>query len=68
MVFISVAQEKAAALQAHLKASGVLLTGLYQLRLVTHLDLNAEDIALAVAAFATFSADNNIPIPEAHHV
>ncbi len=54
MVFISVAQEKAAALQAHLKASGVLLTGLYQLRLVTHLDLNAEDIALAVAAFRNF--------------
>lgn len=54
MVFISVAQDQAAALQAHLQASGVLLTGLYQLRLVTHLDLDAAAIEQAVAAFRRF--------------
>jgi threonine aldolase len=54
MVFVDVAQDQAAALQAHLKASGVLLTGLYQLRMVTHLDVDAAGIARTVAAFRTF--------------
>ena len=50
MVFIDLPRERAAAAVAMLKEQGVLSTGLYQLRLVTHLDVNDEQIDLAVAA------------------
>ena len=50
MVFIDLPRERAAATVAALREQGVLSTGLYQLRLVTHLDVNDEQIDLAVAA------------------
>jgi threonine aldolase len=54
MVFVDIAPDQAAALQAHLQAAGVLLTGLYQLRMVTHLDVDQAGIARAIAAFRSF--------------
>lgn len=50
MVFVDVAPERAAALLAHLKSRGVLSTGLYRLRFVTHLDVDAVGIDHAIAA------------------
>jgi threonine aldolase len=49
IVFVDVAPEKAAGLVERLRAAGVLCTGLYTLRLVTHLDVTAADIDRAVA-------------------
>jgi threonine aldolase len=48
------AREKSAGLLAHLKANGVLATGLYRLRFVTHLDVDARGIDRAVAAIRSF--------------
>ncbi len=50
MVFINLPRERAAAAVAALREEGVLSTGLYQLRLVTHLDVNDEQIDQAIAA------------------
>jgi len=54
MVFATVAEHKVAGLAEHLQAQGILIaapnTG--ALRLVTHLDLDADAIRTAVAAFA----------------
>ena len=50
MVFIDLPRERAAAAVAALREQGVLSTGLYQLRLVTHLDVNDEQIDQAIAA------------------
>ncbi len=50
MVFIELPRERAAAAVAALREEGVLSTGLYQLRLVTHLDVNDEQIDQAIAA------------------
>jgi threonine aldolase len=50
MVFIELPRERAAAVVAALREQGVLSTGLYQLRLVTHLDVNDEQIDQAIAA------------------
>jgi threonine aldolase len=50
IVFVDLAPEKAAGAVERVKAAGVLCTGLYRLRLVTHLDVSAEDIPRAVAA------------------
>jgi threonine aldolase len=50
MVFIDLPRERAAAAVASLRERGVLSTGLYQLRLVTHLDVNDADIDRAVTA------------------
>jgi threonine aldolase len=49
IVFVDLAPEKAAGAVERLAAAGVLATGLYRLRLVTHLDVKAEDIPRAVA-------------------
>ena len=38
---------------AHLKSRGVLATGLYQLRFVTHLDVDAAGVDRAIAACAS---------------
>jgi threonine aldolase len=51
------ARDKSAALQEHLKAQGVLITGLYRLRFVTHLDVDAAGVDRAVAAVHSFFAD-----------
>jgi threonine aldolase len=49
IVFLDLAPEKAAGAVDRLKAAGLLCTGLYRLRLVTHLDVRADDIPRAVA-------------------
>jgi threonine aldolase len=50
MVFADVAAERAAGLVEHLKSRGVLVTGLYRLRFVTHFDVDAAGIDRAIAA------------------
>ena len=50
MVFIDLPRERAAAAVAALREQGVLSTGLYPLRLVTHLDVNDDQIDQAIAA------------------
>ncbi|MBC7992143.1 MAG: low-specificity L-threonine aldolase [Rhizobacter sp.] len=50
MVFADVQGERAAGLVSHLKSRGVLTTGLYRLRFVTHLDVDAEGVDHAIAA------------------
>ena len=50
IVFVDLAPEKAAGAVQRLRDAGVLATGLYRLRLVTHLDVSAGDIDRAVAA------------------
>jgi threonine aldolase len=54
IVFADVAPERAAGLIDHLKAHGVLATGLYRLRFVTHLDVDAAGIDRAIAAVRTY--------------
>ena len=51
---LGAARDQSAALLAHLKAQGVLATGLYRLRFVTHLDVDAAGIDRAVAAIRAF--------------
>ncbi|HYF19479.1 MAG TPA: low-specificity L-threonine aldolase [Ramlibacter sp.] len=48
------ARERSAALLDHLKQHGVLATGLYRLRFVTHLDVNRAGVDRAVAAVRGF--------------
>jgi len=48
IVFVTLAPEKVAGAVDRLKAAGILATGLYQLRLVTHLDISAADIERAI--------------------
>lgn len=48
MVFVDLAPEKAAGAVERLRAGGVLCTGLYRLRLVTHLDVSAADVERAI--------------------
>ena len=50
IVFADLAPERGAGLADCLKAHGVLATGLYRLRFVTHLDVDAEGVDRAVAA------------------
>jgi threonine aldolase len=49
IVFIDLAPDKAHGVVDRLRAAGVLCTGLYKLRLVTHLDVSAADVQRAVA-------------------
>jgi threonine aldolase len=51
---VGAAREQSAALLAHLKEQGVLITGLYRLRFVTHLDVDAAGIDRAVDAVRQF--------------
>ena len=53
---VGAARAQSAALQEHLKAEGVLITGLYRLRFVTHLDVDAAGVDRAVAAVRSFFA------------
>jgi threonine aldolase len=48
------AKERSAALLEHLNRQGVLATGLYRLRFVTHLDVDAAGIDRAIAAIRAF--------------
>ncbi|HEX6706393.1 MAG TPA: low-specificity L-threonine aldolase [Albitalea sp.] len=50
MVFATASGERAPGLLEHLKSRGVLATGIYQLRFVTHLDVDAAGVDRAVAA------------------
>ncbi len=50
IVFADVQGERAEGLMAHLKARGILATGLYRLRFVTHLDVDAAGVDRTVAA------------------
>ena len=54
IVFVDVSGPRAAGLLDHLKARGVLATGLYRLRFVTHLDVEAEGVDRAVAAMREY--------------
>jgi len=49
MVFIDLPRERASAVVAVLRERGVLATGLYQLRLVTHLDIDDAGVDHAIA-------------------
>ena len=48
------ARERSAGLIEHLKQQGVLATGLYRLRFVTHLDVDADGVDRAVAAIRSY--------------
>ena len=50
------ARERSAALIAHLNAQGILATGLYRLRFVTHLDVDAGGVDRALVAIRGFFA------------
>jgi threonine aldolase len=50
IVFADLKSDRAAGLMTHLKSRGVLATGLYRLRFVTHLDVDREGVDRAVAA------------------
>ena len=54
IVFVDVADGRGPDLLAHLKARGVLATGLIGLRFVTHLDVDAAGIDHALACIRTF--------------
>ena len=58
MVFIDIPRERLRALDAHLRAAGVVASIGYlpQVRLVTHLDIDDAGIERAIEAFATFGA------------
>jgi threonine aldolase len=59
IVFVDVQEPlkaKAAGLIAHLKSQGVLATGLYRLRFVTHLDVNEESVDRAIAVIRDYFA------------
>ncbi len=49
-------RERGDALLPFLKSRGILASGLYQLRFVTHLDVDAQDVDSAIAAMADFCA------------
>jgi threonine aldolase len=60
MVFVDLhgpAQARAAELLPYLASHGVLATGLYRLRFVTHLDVDAAGVDRAVALMRTFFGD-----------
>ncbi len=50
------AKNRSAELMQHLKARGILATGLYRLRFVTHMDIDASGIDRTIAAIAEFFA------------
>ncbi|MCV2368142.1 low-specificity L-threonine aldolase [Roseateles oligotrophus] len=56
IVFIDVAGPKAAGVLDHLKSRGVLATGLYKLRFVTHLDVDAAAVDQTIAAMREYFA------------
>jgi threonine aldolase len=56
MVFVRIPTDRTAALKAHLEAAGVLALIGPRTRLATHLDVSAEGVGRAVAAFRAFFA------------
>jgi threonine aldolase len=57
MVFVQFPNEHCTALEAWLKARGILIQALYNSRLVTHLDVSAGDIDTAVEAVKSYFLD-----------
>jgi threonine aldolase len=57
IVFADLKSDRAAGLMEHLKSRGILATGLYRLRFVTHLDVDAEGVDRAVAAIGDYLND-----------
>lgn len=51
---VGAARERSAELLTHLKNHGVLATGLYRLRFVTHLDVDADGVARAASVVRQF--------------
>jgi len=51
---VGTARDQSAALLEYLKAQGVLITGLYRLRFVTHMDVDTAGVDRAVAAVRQF--------------
>ena len=56
MVFCTVVENDMHPLQAHLKANGILIGNGNPLRLVTHLDVSANDVDTTIAAFGKYFA------------
>jgi threonine aldolase len=54
IVFADLKSDRAAGLIAHLKSRGVLATGLYRLRFVTHLDVDAAGVDRTIAAMRDY--------------
>ena len=50
ILFADLQGERAPGLMAHLKSRGILATGLYRLRFVTHLDVDADDVDRTITA------------------
>ena len=63
MVFVSVDPQRAEALRQYLKARGMLVGAGSRIRLVTHLDVSAEDIKALAAAVAAFFAESPHQVP-----
>ena len=55
---VGAARAQSAALLAHLKKQGIRATGLYRLRFVTHLNVDAAGVVRTVAAIREFFAQN----------
>jgi threonine aldolase len=51
---VGAAKARSAGLMPYLQAHGVLATGLYRLRLVTHLDVDASGVDRAAAVIREF--------------
>jgi len=58
MVFVEVAEDRGPALAAYLATQGVLATGRKGLRLVTHLDVDAQGVAHTIACVKNFFAQS----------
>ncbi len=54
MVFFTLEPSRFKALQSYLKERGVLISGREKVRLVTHLDVSAEDIQVVIGAFKDY--------------
>ena len=53
-MFIDVAENRFTELQEFTKSKGILIGGYGSIRLVTHLDINSDDIDRVVEAFKDF--------------
>jgi threonine aldolase len=61
MVFIEPPEAQIAALPAYLSEKGILITGGKPVRLVTHLDVDRDDISRAIRAFRDFFRSQDKP-------
>lgn len=64
---VDAAREHSNALLAHLKAQDVLITGLYRLRFVTHLDVDAAGVDRAIETVRDFLSTAAVSVREASH-